>query len=109
MKFTKPADRERLVRAVLGMEPEVLVRDAAASLRIHQTTFSRIRSGEMWGDVLPEIPRLLPEQTVRTCHDCVHWAEPKRPGANPCSLGFPEPKRRGHEWARLCSVYKLQP
>lgn len=105
MKFSKPADRERLVRAVLVMKPEVLAQDAAANLGIHRTTFSRIRSGEMWRDVLPELPRFLLERTTRSCHDCVHWAEPKRRGANPCGLGFPEPKRRGHEWGRLCSVF----
>jgi hypothetical protein len=106
MKFTKPDDRERLVRAVLAMEPETVVKDAVRQLGIHRSTFNRIRHGQMYADTLPELPRLTTEQTRRSCEACVHWSKPKEPDKNPCGLGFPECKQRGRQWARMCSCFK---
>jgi hypothetical protein len=106
MKFTKPGDRERLVSAVLAMEPETVVKDAARELGIHRSTFNRIRLGLMYHDVLPDLRRLTSEQTRRSCELCVHWNEPKEPIKNPCGIKIPECKQRGRQWARMCSCFK---
>ena len=107
MRLRKLADREAMVRAVLAFEPTALAADAAAELGIHRSTFIRIRTGQVWCEVLPELERLKPEQTARACPACVHWDQPKVAGANPCDLDIPECRSQGPGWARLCSAYMV--
>jgi len=108
MRLRKLAEREAMVRAVLAMEPEAMAADAAAELGIHRSTFIRIRLGQMWRDVLPELERLKLEQTVRDCTTCSLWEPLNAPESDPCSIGIPERKRQGSGWARICSAYKLR-
>jgi len=107
MRLRKLADREAMVRAVLAFEPTALAADAAAELGIHRSTFIRIRTGQMWREVLPELGRLTREQTARTCPACVHWDQPKAAEINPCGIDIPECKSQGPGWARICSAYMV--
>jgi hypothetical protein len=108
MRLRKLADREAMVRAVLAFEETALAADAAAELGIHRSTFIRIRMGQMWCEVLPELERLKPEQTTRACPACVHWDQPKKAAeTNPCGIKIPECKSQGPGWARMCSAYMV--
>jgi hypothetical protein len=94
-----------MVRAVLAMDPTAHTADAAWGLGIHRATFVGIRTGRIWADVLPELPRLTREQTIRRCEACAFWDPPVAAGANPCNQDIPERLSVGPKWARACSTY----
>ena len=97
--------REAMLRAVLAMDPTISTRDAAEDLGIHRSTFVRIRLGKIWSDVLPELPRLTHEQTIRRCEACAFWDASVTPGENPCNIKIPERLSVGPKWARACGTY----
>ena len=97
--------REAVVRAVLTMEPTVNTADAAKEVGIHRSTFTGVRMGRLWADVLPELPRLRREQTIRKCEACAFWDPPTAPGLNPCNQRIPERLRVGPKWARICGTF----
>ena len=97
--------REAMLRAVLAMDPTVSTRDAAEELGIHRSTFVGIRLGKIWADVLPELPRLTQEQTIRRCEACAFWDASVAPGENPCNIKIPERLSVGPKWARACGTY----
>jgi len=112
MSLASQAQREARVRAVLNFPPTAIPSLAAAALGIDQTTFRRIRLGRLWGDVLPELERMTPEQTQRLCWQCVQWkASTSRAGGDRqgrCLLGVPECRTDGHTWARGCGAFMAQ-
>lgn len=61
----------------------------------------KIRAGESYADVLPEIPRRKRhDPNGVTCHQCLHWT-------NRCHLGFPEPEQEGVTCAQDCGSFHL--
>lgn len=79
-------------------------------------TVRRVRVGETYSEIRPDIPRWTKRQRASrlSCWDCVHGiAGVKKRSANDtrtipcvtCSLGFPDPQRYGAQFANQCSVY----
>ena len=62
--------------------------------RSHQT-ICQIRTGEVYRDRLPELPRWV---TGRSCEQCQHWA-------GRCDLGFPDPLEEGLAFAQQCNCF----
>jgi hypothetical protein len=77
-------------------------RQVADELDVSPSTVQKIRQGETWTHVLPDVPR--PGRGVKrigpSCRDCVHYLH------DACSLGFPEFKEIGSRAARYCVPYR---
>ena len=97
---------EALVRAILAHPPTATHSAIGAELGVGREVVRRIRLGQRWSDVAPEIERLEPDQIGRECRWCVHW-EPRagNDGRGRCGLGIPEPRTEGLTWARGCGAY----
>jgi len=78
------------------------IRQVADELDVSPSTIQKIRRGETWTHVLPDVPR--PGRGVKrvgpSCRDCVHYLR------DACSLGFPEFKEIGPRAARYCVPYR---
>ena len=78
------------------------IRQVADELDVSPSTVQKIRAGETWTHVLPDVPR--PGRGVKhagpSCRDCVHYLR------DACSLQFPEFKQIGTRAARYCVPYR---
>lgn len=90
------------VRAILT-EPTVSNRMMAIRFGIGQEFVRRIRCGESYRDVLPEIPRPgSPGRAV--CTRCIQWHSDRRR----CLLGFPDPHEESVLFAAECCCFNPQ-
>jgi hypothetical protein len=83
----------------------------------HRETIRRIRVGEVYAHVRPDIPRWeRPKRayTTKSCWGCQHhrwYFEPRPDGSAStkkrvkCGLGFPDPLVHGAKFARECSTF----
>lgn len=92
------------VRAVLEHSPVESHLAVAESLGIARDTVMRIRFGQLYADVLPELERLDPSKKGAYCYRCTHWGK-KRVGGD-CTLGIPEAAIEGSLYARGCGAYQ---
>ena len=74
----------------------------ADELGVTTSTIQKIRTGDTWTHVFPDVPR--PGRGVKrvgpSCRDCVHYLR------DACSLGFPEFNEIGPRAARYCVPYR---
>ena len=90
------------VRAVLEHSPVESHLAVSESVGIARDTVMRIRFGQIYADVLPELERLDPSKKGAYCYRCIHWS---RDGDGCCSLGIPEATNDGQLYARGCGAY----
>jgi hypothetical protein len=107
------AERERITRHVLLAPIEASHKVVGAAVGIGRSLTCMIRYGKAYADVLPDLPRLEPDQTRRRCDQCVHWiAERIRTRSETqedvrrlgkCSLEIPEAENM--RYARGCGAF----
>lgn len=95
-KLSEDAIRTILTRTDLTM------RQVADLYGVAPETAQKIRRGDSYSDVLPELPRIKRTQQERTtgprCNECVHDLDGR------CTLGFPE-RIRSNAAAVVCAAY----
>lgn len=62
----------------------------------------QIRTGRLYGDVLPDIPRRRSQSRTMVCTKCKHWE------IDLCGFGFPDPLEEGPGFAADCSMYERE-
>jgi hypothetical protein len=76
-------------------------RQLGEELGVNDSSIQKIRCGESYTHVHPEVPR--PKAGARrkgpTCEQCVHLCNDR------CSLSFPEFKHRSYRAAAVCAAY----
>lgn len=71
----------------------------AAELGVSRQLIQQIRSGAVWGQVFPELPRI---GNLRSCLRCRHWS------TGECAIGFPDPLEEGLGFAADCDFYEMR-
>ena len=112
------AEKQHVTRHVLLAPIEVSHQIVGDQVGIGRSLTRMIRYGQAYADVLPELPRLEPDQTRRRCDQCVHWKaqrirtrsetqdDIRRHGF--CTLEIPEAENM--RYARGCGAFtKAQP
>lgn len=97
-----PKTSESIVRSVLLSPIEQDHHSIAKSLGIRDEEVRKIRSGQLYPDTLPKLPRVEPEALGRRCTACLHFTQKKsryidvsetslpKEAISPCTLGIPE-------------------
>jgi hypothetical protein len=106
--------RPEVLRAILEAPPDVTHSTLSKRFHLHRETVRRFRIGALWADVLPDLPRIPPEQVARTCLTCKLFNHKVRFERNPhrekikvlgdCTIEIPE-ARHHVKWARCCNAY----
>jgi hypothetical protein len=108
---------EAIVIQVLS-EPEFNDREMAKRVGIARATVQRIRTGDVYASVRPDLPRRPKKQRsffTISCWNCIHHTSFQKPRKNgstttqaavACGLGLPDPLEVGAYFARQCAAYK---
>lgn len=100
---------DRQVRLIL-MSPTRSLRSLADQLLVSRESVRKVRLGEFYADVLPELPRQRPGRRAEvvpvsmegpSCWRCSSWVD----GA--CREGFPDPLEEGPGFAADCDLYDV--
>jgi hypothetical protein len=100
-----PEQREERVRLILAFPPTATHLHIAEQTGISRETVRRVRVGQMWAKVAPELERMEPDQSSRQCRWCIHWEPRAAAGRGCCGLGIPEPQTDGQTYARGCGAF----
>ena len=96
------------VSRILSYPPMASHASIAAETGFDREIIRRIRFGIKYNHILPELPRMEQSAAKVKCSQCIQWYLPKdveddRYGD--CSLGIPECKLHGQNWARGCGAF----
>lgn len=91
----EPPPLELIEAALTGADNDSAL---ARRFKVARSTIYKIRTGQMYADVLPDLPRT--DQLAVTCEQCQHWQQER------CDLGFPDPLEMGVRFGRLCNLYR---
>lgn len=106
---------EAIVEALTS--PDCTNRQVGARVGLHEETIRRIRTGELYPDVRPDLPRLPANRRRRntmSCWNCVHrrvFYEERKDGKYStrasvcCGIGLPDPGLHGPRFAKDCAIY----
>lgn len=87
---------EQIYRALT--ERQIPNKAMAVELGVSHQCIQQIRSGAIWPDAFPELPRF---SSRRSCLKCKHW------DAGECAIGFPDPLEEGPRFAIDCDFYEV--
>ncbi len=94
--FRRKLALEQVYRALT--ETQTPNKKMAAELGVSHQCIQQIRSGAIWTDCFPEIPRKVGR---RSCEKCRHWDQGE------CAIGFPDPLEEGPSFAGDCDLYEV--
>lgn len=95
-RFKTKLTLEQVYRALT--ERQTPNKAMAAELGVSHQCVQQIRSGAIWPDAFPELPRF---SSRRSCLKCKHW------DAGECAIGFPDPLEEGPRFAIDCDFYEV--